>query len=297
MKLPPLNAVRAFEVAARRRSIKDAANELHVTPGAVSRQVKILEDHLGVQLFKRNHREIELTPTGITYQASLTKSLASIEEATNDILTHDSARPLHVWCSITFSLRWLMPRLHRFQKANEMGRISDVSFTTSLRPHDLLADKIDIAIRAFGLPGKDMIVEPLFERDIVPVCSPRYLNSVIRPAGRDFSQYTFLNSRIRKDDWPDWFRQAKVDEMGAQERHIFYGSSTLAYEAATLGHGIALAIRPFVETELKSGALIQPFEEVIEKGAKFFMTYSSERTKKRRVAEFRDWIVAEAQEA
>ena len=293
MRLPPLNAVRAFEVAARLRSIKDAAEELHVTPGAVSRQVKILEEYLDVLLFKRNHREIELTPTGVAYQAALTKHLCGIEDATNDVLDFDTDRPLHVWCSITFSLRWLMPRLHRFQKENDKGRVSDVSFTTSLQPHDLRADRIDIAIRAFGITGNEVIIEPLFSGDILPVCSPRYYNSVISAGKLNFDQYSYLHSKVRNEDWKNWFHLRGISP-GSGAKHIFYGSSTLAYEAAMLGHGIALAIRPFIENELRSGALVQPFDEIIEDGAEFFLTYSSERTKRKRVAELRDWVISES---
>ncbi|MEC9344378.1 MAG: LysR substrate-binding domain-containing protein [Pseudomonadota bacterium] len=295
MKLPPLNAVRAFEVAARLRSIKDAAGELNVTPGAVSRQVKILEEFLDMQLFKRGHREIVLTPTGEQYQTSLTKSLASIEEATNDILGSDNDRPLHVWCSITFSLRWLMPRLQRFHADNDQGKVSDVSFTTSLHPHDLLADKIDIAIRAFGITGRELTIETLFETDIVPVCSPDYHERYLQDRETDFRRCTLLHSKIRSDDWSNWFKQHGRD-MTSEAKNIYYGSSTLAYEAATLGRGIALAMRAFVENELKSGVLIQPFEEIIEKGATFYMTFHSDRRKRHRIAEFREWILAEARQ-
>ena len=170
-RLPPLNALRAFEAAGRLRSMRQAAQELHVTPAAVSRQVRLLEDFLAVSLFTRSHRAVKLTAAGDRYLKEVAKSLAGIRNATRHAIAGRGLRPLKIRSYTTFALRWLIPRLSSFHQAHPK---IDVQLTTSL-DFDFEKEDLDAAIRLGDGNWPGLQAERLVPHELVPVCSPRLL--------------------------------------------------------------------------------------------------------------------------
>ena len=290
-KLPPLNALRAFEVAARHRSMKDAASELHVTPGAISRHVQNLEDILGAPLFERHYRELQLTPLGSEYMTALTDAFARIDEATRRLLDRHSRRPLHIWSSITFTMRWLVPRLPRFHLEHPE---LDVRFTTSLKPLDFAAEKVDVAIRNHALQGPGLISHHLFDTDLVPACSPALAagETALSSAG-DLTGHTLLHSSVRAEDWRKWLAAAGMSGLEPAQEMTFE-SSSLAYEAAMKGLGVVIAQRALVADDLAAGRLATPLEFALKGEAAFFLTYREQSLKDQQLIAFRDWILDEA---
>lgn len=293
-KLPPLNPLRAFEVAARLGSIKRAAAELNVTPGAVSRHVQFLEQYLQVTLFERRNREIELTQAGIEYMRALNAAFGRIDEATKRLTDRRKRRRLHIWSSITFTMRWLVPRLSSFHAQNPG---LDVLFTTSLAPLDFVADHIDVAIRNRPLTGDGLTSELLFETDLIPVCSPRLLadrGPLAQPEA--LASYTFLHSSARGDDWAAWLGGAGVHTVDPSTGMVFETSS-LAYQAAIEGLGVAIGQRALVADDLALGRLVEAFSRPLRGRAQFFLTEREQNAPTTHLARFRDWIVNAASAA
>lgn len=290
-KLPPLNPLRAFEVAARHGSIKLAAEELNVTPGAVSRHVQYLEEYFGLQLFERRNRELELTPAGQTYLASLTDAFGRIDEATRQLTERKRRDRLHIWSSITFTMRWLVPRLPSFHLDNPG---LDVAFTTSLAPLDFTADKVDVAIRARPIEGDRLTSVMLFETDLLPVCSKEFL-AACKPftEARDVLRHTRIHSAIRADDWAKWLRFAGIKGVDAYAG-ITFESSSLGYRAAQDGLGIALAQKALIADDLAKGRLVVALDLPLKGEAKYYMTFRRDQKQTRHRAQFQSWLLEQA---
>jgi len=290
-KLPPLNPLRAFEVAGRRGSIKLAAEELNVTPGAVSRHVQYLEDYFGLQLFERRNREVELTAVGRTYLAALTDAFGRIDDATRQMTERNRRTRLHIWSSVTFTMRWLVPRLPSFHLDNPG---LDVTFTTSLAPLDFTADKVDVAIRAHPIEGDRLTSVLLFETDLLPVCSPDFL-AACGPIGGpgDIVRHTRIHSAIRSDDWAKWLRFAGVDGVDAAAG-ITFESSSLGYRAAQDGLGIALAQKALIADDLARRRLVVALDLPLKGEARYYLTFRRDRKQTKHQAQFQAWIMDQA---
>src|SRR5262245_55138352 len=201
-RLPPLNAIRAFEAAARHMSITLAADELHVTPGAVSRQIKALEDVLSLRLFERGHREITLTRQGAEYHRAVTRALDALREATRRLKRGRQRKQLKIRAYTTFAMRWLIPRLSGFHAAHPG---IEVLLKASLEPVDFRKEDIDGAIRLGDGQWPGVRTHRLVANILAPVASPRLLKAgprLKRPA--DLAHHTLLHSIARPDDWASW---------------------------------------------------------------------------------------------
>ncbi|MGO4260534.1 transcriptional regulator GcvA [Lysobacter sp. TAB13] len=269
----PLNALRAFEAAARCLSFQAAAAQLFVTPAAVSHQVKRLEAHLGVKLFHRGHRAVELTAQGEALAASLTQLFGLINLAL-DRATAPAHADLRVSTMESFAAKWLAPRLHRFHRDHPEVK---VRIETGNEQADFVRDGIDIALR-YG-PGayNGVRTEHLLDAPVFPVCAPSRPDDGRPPLMRpdDLLRHTLLHDesaigRAGVPDWAAWLEQAGVTRMDATRGPVF-SSIYLAQEAAIAGHGVALGVGPLVAEDLQRGRLIAPFDRVLANAYAFWI--------------------------
>ncbi len=279
--LPYLNGVKAFEAAARVGGFAAAAEELHVTPAAVSRMVRLLEQRMGVALFERRPNGLVLTEAGRAYQAGLTPLFAALTHLTRQV-TAMSSRALTVGVGPTFAIRWLIPRLAAFRRvAPEI----DVRIATggAAAPFD---EGWTCGIRLGNgvWPGLD--AEPLFAANLVPVCAPALAGRLRGPA--DLAPDTMLRVAHAPEDWPAWLGAAGLRGVKAQGPLFeFYGQ---ALQAAADGVGVALGIRPYVDDDLAAGRLVTPFALPVPKGMGWFLIFRSIRRREPAFVAFRDWI-------
>ena len=246
--LPPLNPLRAFEAAGRLKSIRKAAEELSVTAGAVSRQVQILETHLGVPLFRREARSATLTAAGEKYLAEITEHLDGIREATMK-LTGARGHPskiLKVRAYVTFAMKWLIPRLSSFHNANPT---MEVLITASLEAVDFENEDVDCAIRLGDGHWPEYEVDRLVANELVPVCSPKFRWAAKLKNPSDLAGRTLLHSLSRPDDWKHWLRAAGQIDIEP------YGSATpiCIFPKASITSEVAQTVRPGDEASTCDG--------------------------------------------
>jgi LysR family transcriptional regulator, glycine cleavage system transcriptional activator len=235
-RLPPLNAVRAFEAAARHASFTRAAEELRVTHGAVSPQVQLLEAWLGVPLFERLNRRVVLTEAGGAYAAEIGAALDRIALATARQAERGRPRLLHVNALATFTLRWLIPRLSGFQVAHPA---IEVRLTTSNVPLAQVAEPFDVAIRGGPDSRPGHIARPFLSERRIPVCSPALLQRLPLEEPEQLRQHTLLHAATLPQVWPQWLRVAGVPDLQPQASvtlEHFY----LTLQAALDGLGVAM---------------------------------------------------------
>ena len=292
-RFPPLNALRSFECAGRQMSFAKAAEELNVTPGAVSRQIKTLEDWLGAPLFRRRHKQVVLTALGRSYLASVSLPLEEIAAATARMRRRESDRPIAICSYPTFALRWLVPRWGRFY--NRHPDI-DVQLTTSLQPVDFERDDYDAAI----MVGEGSTTWPrltsrkLVDVELAPVCSPNLLKRsgpLHSPA--DLAGFTLLHGSPRPHDWSRWLEFAGVSSVDSKSG-LTFDSLNLALQAAIEGLGMAIAVRALVRDDLAAGRLVEPFGLVRRSQRPFHLVYPPGRERDSRLRHFIDWLCEEA---
>ena len=269
----PLNALRAFEAAARHLSFQAAAAELFVTPAAVSHQVKRLEVHLGLTLFHRGHRVVELSEQGATLAASLGEVFARLDLAL-DRATAPSAAHLRVSTLESLAAKWLAPRLHRFHRTCPELKLR---IETGNDLADFARGGIDIALR-YGPGGyTGVIAERLMDAPVFPVCAPSLIHDGPQPLRRpdDLRHHTLLHDESATHhpgvpDWSAWLHAAGTKRVDASRGPVF-DSIYLAQEAAIAGHGIALGVAPLVGEDLQRGRLAKPFELTLPNAHAFWI--------------------------
>ena len=286
--LPPLNALRAFEAAARHGSFTKAANELCVTPGAVSRQVQVLEEHLGTPLFTRMNREVVLSPQGQRYREALSAAFDQINASTSSL---KSGRELHISSYMTFGMRWLVPRLPTFMQQYPKYPITFT--TTPPNIFDIISGTIEVAILMGKGDWPSVEMHPLFPVVTEPVVSPELLKKFPLKSPEDLANVALLHSSARPDDWADWIESVPNLSL-AQSGRAMFESSSLAFEAAVHGMGAAMGQRALIVRELDSGKLITPFKHRHSDGTQFYLVYSHKLASDERIKHFRKWILAEA---
>lgn len=288
-KLPSLNAVRAFEAAARSGSFVRAAQELNVTPAAVSRMVRLLEDRLGVSLFERQANRLIVTPAGRFYQTGLTQLFDTLAGLTSQVASMATSRILTVGVGPTFAVRWLIPRLADFQKIEPD---IEVRFATGGAAAPFSEDwTCGIRLGNGEWPG--WICEQLFAADLTPVCAPALAKRLKKP--EDLKPAMLLSVAHAVDDWPRWFKAARAPRVPAKGPVLEYYGQSL--QAAAAGLGVAMGIRPYIDDDLRDGRLVAPFVISIPKGDKWYLTYREARIKEPAFAAFRRWIVAAARQS
>ncbi|MGE5512993.1 MAG: transcriptional regulator GcvA [Bacteroidota bacterium] len=288
--LPPLNTLQSFEAAARHLSFSKAADELHVTHGAVSRAVRHLEDRLGVRLFVRETRAVRLTPIGASYAADVREVLDQLAAATVAVTGQQSSGVLNVSTLDSFASKWLVPRLFRFRRSQ--GDI-DVRLSTTERLVDFVGDGIDIAIRYGRGQYPGLKAELLLEEVVSPVCSPKLLEGphpLRVPA--DLKHHTLIHDDFHID-WAIWLRTAEVEGVDPHRGPRYY-ASVHAVQAAIQGEGVILGRSALVADDLAAGRLIQPFTFRMPAGLAYYVVYPPRAIQRHKVRAFRDWLMAEA---
>jgi LysR family glycine cleavage system transcriptional activator len=285
--LPPLNALRAFEAAARHQSFKDAGEELHVTPGAVSRHVANLEAFLGLRLFVRHNRKVTLTRAGRSYLRKIQDGLAQIARATAAVGARVGGKVLRLKSPPTFAVRWLVPRLGRFHALHP--GIS-VQVTTSHDPVDFEQEDIDAAVHYGTALGPGFLGELLFRETLIPVCRAELVRDC---TPRELASRVLLHSIRRPDDWPRWF--AHVGAAGVElKQPLVFENSSLTCQGVLDGLGVAIAQVAFVTDELRSGRLTSPVPVPLEGTAAYFLSYPKEHARMRSLRALHDWLKSEA---
>ena len=290
-RLPPLNAVRAFEAAARNGSVTRAARELSVTQGAVSRHVRALERWLGAQLVERAQHGIRLTTQGSAYFRSLRGALDQIDHATRQLQKSPDENLLRLKLPPTFAIRWLVPRLAAFHALHPS---IDVQITTSHERADFDREDIDACIHSEREPHPGPGFRRLVGEVLLPVCSPRLLQRGRRldtPA--DLSGQVLLCSLNRPDDWPAWLRAAGVPHIDGNSG-LKFENAALAYQAAVDELGVMIAQQALVEDDLRSGRLVAPIDLPLRMPGGYYLAYPPDRPRSSRVIAFEEWVVGAA---
>lgn len=307
-RLPSLNALRTFEAAARNLSFRLAAEELFVTQGAVSRQIKALEDYLGVQLFNRLTRAVELTEHGMALLGPVRDALDQIEQAVNRIMARRGGGILTVSTLPTLAIKWLVPRLVSF---SEQHPEIEVHLVSSIRPVDFARDQIDVGIRV-GQPvgagsGKSgpridlsmveswegIRAEQLTSDDLVAVCAPHML-----PGGRpvrsaeELGEFTLLHMATRPNAWPD-FLDAIGWSVPEPRKGPSFGHFFMVLDAASQGHGIALVPRILAEQDLTARRLAIAIDHKVKSSGAYYFLCRHHHWDMPKVRAFREWLLEE----
>ncbi|HTO68871.1 MAG TPA: transcriptional regulator GcvA [Myxococcota bacterium] len=289
-KLPPLNALRAFEAAARHLSFKDAAAELHVTPAAVSHQVRGLEDELGVALFVRLHRALALTPAGARCLPRLRDAFDRLEEATRG-LRGRAAQPRLVLSVVpSFGANWLVPRLGRFRARHPE---IDLEVLSSSELVDFARDPVDVGVRFGGGRYPGVRADLLVAEEYFPVASPKLARGR-RPLRRpdDLRRHTLLHDETH-DAWRSWLASAGVTAVDPERGVVFSDSSQLVFAAAA-GQGVALARALLAAPFLRAGTLVRPFPGSVPAEFAYWVVCAQARAEEPAIRAFRDWLTDEA---
>jgi LysR family glycine cleavage system transcriptional activator len=289
----PLTGLRTFEAAARHQSFLKAADELAVTPGAVSRQIKALETELGLRLFERFNRAVRLTAAGERLAEGVRQGLSVMQAAVAEAQGARSG-PLAVTAMHSLAARWLAPRLHRF---HERHPDIQVLITASDLALDLVRDRIDIAIRYGEGPYPGFAVTRLIATRMFPVCSPRLLKEqrLERPA--DLAHALLLsdvNVTVREPAWREWLAAAGAPEVD-HTRGLHFSNTYLAIEAALAGRGVALAQEAMVVDELAGGRLVRLFDLAVTSPHGHWILTLPEKAELPQIRRFRAWLVEEAE--
>lgn len=289
--LPPLNSLVAFEAAARHSSFTLASEELCVTQGAVSRQVRLLEEYLGKALFMRSKRSIQLTATGLHYYQAVRSSLDAIATNTAGILQGEGDQQVTVATTNAMASLWLLPKISSFQRDHEH---LDIRILVSDQVQDLKHSEFDIALFYTRIAHSDLKVSPLFPEEVFPVCSPDYLTSAGELNRVDqFYGRTLLyldDPRLDWITWPQWFREVGMEEVIPKNR-IKINNYPMLVQAALNGQGIALAWGGLIDDYLKSGELIRPAGKTLKTSARLCLFEPKDQMyPKHSVELFRSWL-------
>lgn len=289
-RIPPLNALRAFEAAARHLSFTRASEELFVTQAAVSHQIKALEDWLGFKLFLRMGRGLRLTEEGQDYLPVLRDAFDDIATATERLMRAESEQRLTMSTTDSFASGWLVQRLKRFRARHPE---IDVRLTTTDTPVDFARSDVELSVR-YGTgpwPGTETI--PLFKEEIFPVCSPKLVadDPPLREP-KDLRHHTLLHDDMTVT-WGNWLLAAGVEGVDA-ERGPAYMHSNLVIQAAIDGEGVALGRSRLVARELEEGRLVKPFELSLPSSFSYFIVYPAANKDRPKIIAFRDWLIEEA---
>ncbi|OWW21615.1 transcriptional regulator GcvA [Noviherbaspirillum denitrificans] len=286
--IPPLNPLRVFESVARLKSFSKAADELYVSQSAVSRQIGLLEDYLGIQFFHRDRTGVRLTDAGQRYYQDIGPAFERIAAATRRLGIDKDVVYLRLRVYSTFAAKWLMRRMVEFQQSNPEVRLR---MTTAVAPVDFSKEAVDASIQ-FGdgkWPGVDATY--LFGDDIRPMCSPAFLkqNGPVRHP-KDLLRCRLIHSHYRQDDWPAWLKSVDL-EMPQEDEPLMLPSSLLAYQAAIDGLGVVMGQQRMLEAELASGALVCLTDHSLQRELAYYLVTPSNASNREQTNVVRDWLL------
>jgi LysR family glycine cleavage system transcriptional activator len=289
-RLPPLNNLKAFEAAARHESFTRAAEELCVTQGAVSQQVKGLEDGLGIKLFNRERQRLVITEAGRDYLLVVRDALDRIAVGTERLLQRQNAGVLTVSTSPDFAAKWLVHRLGHFVEAHSG---IDLRVSATLHHVDFAREEVDLAVRhgEGNWPGLDTV--QLSTEQLFAVCSPKLLSGRrVRGKPADILKYPLIHLDSRAD-WTRWLRAAGIDE-GAATHGPVLNRASMVIDAAINGQGVALARTTLAAWDLINGRLVRPFPDTLPLEKTYWIVCPKATSNLPKIVTFREWLLAEA---
>lgn len=291
-RFPPLNALRLFESAARLQSFKNAAEELSLTPSAVSHGVQVLENWLGLQLFTRTRRGLKLSEAGKYYYPVVQEAFTLLDQGTAQVGGHREGGRLAISVAPTLALRWLIPRLGRFrEKHPDITLVID----TSRRRVELDSQSVDAAIRMGRGGWQGVQAEKLFTEVLIPVCSPEFAQAR-ELAPSQLNDVPLIHVTQTRDEWGAWAQGADCPPPD-QTRGLLFDSVNLAFEAAVRGLGIAMGRRPLVDDDLATGRLVVAFDLPVTSATAYWFLISESRVDDRALVAFRSWLLSECSDA
>lgn len=293
--LPPLTALRAFEVVASRLSVKAAAEDLSITPSALSHQIRHLEDTLGLKLFHRLNRRLLLTDAGQVYFSKIAPAFATLRAATAEIAERGQADTLVITAPASFAEIWLLPRLPRFLGAHPDV---DLRIEATSRPVDYGREAVDASIRYGAGPWPGLESRRLIPEQLVALCAPALVTGrgrIRTPA--DLARQTLIHSDQRLTGWSAWLRRHKLVGLRGS-RNLRFSQSAHSLQAAIQGLGVVLENRIMARDALAAGALVEPFAELppMEDGAGYHLVAPADRMGMPQVRALVEWLEAEAAE-
>lgn len=292
LRLPPLSGLRFFEAAGRLMSFKRAAEELNVTPSAISHGIVALEQSLGVTLFVRGPRKLALTPEGADYLTYVSEGLSLIAIGTQRLPSRHAQRIIKVSCAPTMAARWLLPRLPGFQ---EQWNTVSVSVETSHRLVSFPADGFDFAIRMSRAGSAGPSWDHLLTETLVPVCSPAYRDRHGDAAGGlDLRRARLIRISSLSEDWPAWLEAAGMGDLEPAAGDLRVDTVQLALEAAAAGLGVALGRRPLADADLASGALVEAHPLAVPAEMSFWLVGTAAAELRPELRAFRRWVLEQA---
>ena len=291
--LPPIDLLRAFEACARHLSVSRAAEELHLTQSAVSRQIAALETLLDLQLFRRVRRRLAPTLAGAAYAPEVRAILSRLETATLELMAHGGAGgTLNLSVVPTFGTRWLMPRLPRFRAAHPKIMLNMQNFETRPFQLDFAAEHVHAAIWYGEAPWPGTLGVRLIGEEVLPVCAPQLRADGATCSPADLGNYVLLQNSTRPRAWVDWLAAVGAPEVdglrGPKFQHM-----AMIIQAAMVGLGVALAPRLLVAEELAAGRLVVLCDRPVRPPQAYFLIYPEETQDLPALRAFRDWLVAE----
>jgi len=291
--LPPLNSLRAFEAAARHCNFRKAADELNVSQSAISHQLKLLESKLGVELFHRGVRSVELSEAGHLYYPVLRDAFDRMSDVTERIRLNTKSTLLTVQVYVTFATGWLIPRLSDFQ--NKHPDIQ-VNINTTHIDVDFEHSDVDVCVFMGYKNQPNVQYDYLFTSEIYPVCGPQ-LRAKAKALNHpeDLLKQNLLYINYAEQDWPNWFSAAGVNAE-TQPPGIRFDSYSLALDAAIDGAGVALALSPFGTSDIDAGRLVKPFDVEAKAYGDWYLAYRENRGNSRKVIAFQNWLIRQIQD-
>ncbi len=292
-RLPPLTSLRAFEAAGRHLSFTLAAAELKVTQAAISHQVKALEEHLGMSLFLRLPRQLELTAEGAQLLPVVRSAFDEISESVATLRDQSATAPVTVRLAPSFAAKWLSPRLEDFRR--QYPRI-ELSLTHSNEVVDFARQAIDLAVTYGDGDWPGVVAETVLSIDFFPVCAPEFLQGehpLTTP--ENLKHHTLLHDANQRN-WADWLELAHVDGVDPKRGTVVDDTNVLI-QAAMDGVGIALGSTHFVADRLASGRLVRPFKPVLHDKGAYYIVCPERHLERNEVRAFRDWLLNQSDTA
>jgi len=295
MKIPPLNPLKVFEVVARTSNLTAAGNELQVSQSAVSRQITVLEEYLGVQLFTRERIGVRLTEVGEVYARRIKPAFEEISEATKLITQQYSDNVIRLRTYTALTARWLIPRLPRFK---HLYPDIEVRISNSSAALDFGSEQCDMAIVLGDGKWPDAEATLLMEDVIEPVCSPAFfgMTSSSDDLKNALRGKRLLVSQYRKDDWQNWLAYVGIDGVFEKAEKMTFSSSILTWQAAIDGLGIAIGQQHLLDTDFQAGRLARPFAKPLSTGKAHYIVTPSLQRYSSKIAAIKDWLVHEARD-
>jgi LysR family glycine cleavage system transcriptional activator len=287
----PLSALRAFEAAARHVSYSRAAEELNLTHGAISFQMRVLKEELGVDLFKRSGRRMVLTPEGQRLFGYVRDGFTRFEQGMEDVRAARRGQVLTVSVHPGLASYWLIPRLGDFQRRHPE---IDVSLLPNITLVDFSREDVDMALRYGPGDWPGLTAVKLMDEEIFPVCSPRFNGGALPKAPRDLADVVLL--RDARQPWSDWFKSIGLD-LAEPERGPLYTEPSLVLQAAIAGQGVALARGALARPSIEVGHLVRLFPRGVRARFSYYIAYPPAAGAIPRVTAFRDWLLQQAEES